>query len=359
MISLVYNAPLFVADAVLIWAAVRRPSVPLAILFLVGWGLGAGILARLMGENIFVTFRLLCYAIFLHGVILLAGLGVALRRNSRRVTVLCVAGATLLLAVAADAFLNEPHWLEVSRITFRSPKLRRPVRVALIADFQTDRIGEYERSVFARVLSEKPDLILMAGDHLQEARAPAMVALREEFRNLIREAKVSAPMGVYAVRGNIDRPDWARVFEGLGVVTVQKTRSMDLGELRLTCLSMEDSFNANLSVPPSDRFQIVLGHSPDFALGQAQGDLLLAGHTHGGQVRIPWFGPIMTESRIPRAWAAGVTPLTGGRTLVVSRGVGMERGPAPRVRFLCRPELVVIDIVPQDVQPSGAAKDGD
>jgi predicted MPP superfamily phosphohydrolase len=346
MSSLIYNTLLFVADALLIWAVVKRPSVSMAILSLAGWGLGAGVLAGLLGENIFGAFRLLCYAIFLHGVILLAGQGAALRKNAPRLTALCAVCGTLLLAVAADAFLIEPHWLEVSRITVRSPKVRRPVRVALIADFQTDRIGEYERSVFARVLSEKPDLILMAGDHLQEEHGSAMATLREAFRTLIREADVSAPMGIYAVRGNIDHPDWARAFEGLPIVTLGKTRSIDLGELRLTGLSMEDSFNATLSVPPSDRFQIVLGHSPDFALGQAQGDLLLAGHTHGGQVRIPWFGPIMTESRIPRAWAAGVTNLSGGRTLVVSRGIGMERGPAPRLRFLCRPELVVIDIVP-------------
>jgi predicted MPP superfamily phosphohydrolase len=200
--------------------------------------------------------------------------------------------------------------------------------------------------VLDRLLSEKADLILMAGDHLQEEHKPAMASLRDAFRTLVREAKISAPMGIYAVRGNIDWTDWARAFEGLPIVTIAKTQSIDVGELRLTGLSMEDSFNTHLSVIPSDRFQIVLGHSPDFALGQAQGDLLVAGHTHGGQVRLPGIGPIITECLIPRSWAAGVTNLTGGRTLVVSRGIGMERGPAPRLRFLCRPELVVIDIVP-------------
>jgi hypothetical protein len=49
---------------------------------------------------------------------------------------------------------------------------------------------------------------------------------------------------------------------------------------------------------------------------------------------------------VPRAWAAGTTRLDSGRTLVVSRGVGMERGDAPRLRFLCRPEIVIVEIVP-------------
>jgi hypothetical protein len=99
-------------------------------------------------------------------------------------------------------------------------------------------------------------------------------------------------------------------------------------------------------VGPSERFHIVLGHSPNFALGRVDADLLVAGHTHGGQVRLPWIGPLMTLSAVPRAWAAGTTRLDSGRTLVVSRGVGMERGDAPRLRFLCRPEIVIVEIVP-------------
>jgi hypothetical protein len=55
-------------------------------------------------------------------------------------------------------------------------------------------------------------------------------------------------------------------------------------------------------------------------------------------------GALMTLSRIPRRWAAGLTELPGGRWLLVSRGTGMERGNAPRLRFLCRPDLVVIDL---------------
>ena len=85
-------------------------------------------------------------------------------------------------------------------------------------------------------------------------------------------------------------------------------------------------------------------------------DLLLAGHVHGGQVRLPFWGPVLTLTSVPRSWAVGRTDFDGGataggawdggRTLIVSRGIGMERGEAPRLRFLCRPELVVVDLVP-------------
>ena len=91
---------------------------------------------------------------------------------------------------------------------------------------------------------------------------------------------------------------------------------------------------------------MVLGHVPNFALGDVRADLLLAGHCHGGQVRFPVLGPPLTLARIPRSWTSGAREIRPGTTLWVSRGIGMERVDAPRLRFLCRPELVVIDLVP-------------
>ena len=126
------------------------------------------------------------------------------------------------------------------------------------------------------------------------------------------------------------------------------TQTLDLGPVALTGLSIGDAFATDPDIPETseETFHIVMGHSPNFSLGTQEGDLLIAGHTHGGQVQLPLIGPLMTLSRVPRRWASGVTPLGDGRTLVVSRGVGMERGAAPQLRFLCRPQIVVIEIVP-------------
>ena len=92
----------------------------------------------------------------------------------------------------------------------------------------------------------------------------------------------------------------------------------------------------------------MLGHVPNFALGKIDADLLVAGHTHGGQVRFPFIGPLDDPCRKSRSLGrAGMTDLPGGGKLLVSRGIGMERGDAPRLRFFCRPELAVIDLVPE------------
>lgn len=85
---------------------------------------------------------------------------------------------------------------------------------------------------------------------------------------------------------------------------------------------------------------LLLSHRPDAVLTpQVMGrfQLVLAGHTHGGQVALPGFGPILKHSRLPRKEAAGLTEREPGRYLVVSRGLGTSELP---VRFFSRPEVV-------------------
>ena len=207
-------------------------------------------------------------------------------------------------------------------------------------------LGDYERAALRRALAEKPDLILLAGDYIQVSR-PRREILQRELHDFLREIHFTAPQGVFAVQGNVEFYDWPESFRGLGVTTVDDGRSFDLGDLQLTCLALWQSFDRGLRIANAqpDRFHLVLGHAPNFALGTIQADLLVAAHTHGGQVCLPFIGPIITRSLIPNRWAAGLTVLPSGARLLVCRGIGMERGYAPPMRFLCRPELMVIDLV--------------
>jgi predicted MPP superfamily phosphohydrolase len=99
---------------------------------------------------------------------------------------------------------------------------------------------------------------------------------------------------------------------------------------------------------PADGYSLLLYHSPDLAEAAAEAgvDLYLAGHTHGGQVRLPFYGAIITMSAYGKRFEAGQYRV-GATTLYVSRGIGMEGLRLPRVRFLCPPEIVVIDLEPQ------------
>ena len=277
------------------------------------------------------------WGLFVHAPILLGAVGWRLRSP---VAALAAVGLAL---TGIDAFLVEPYWLEVSRVRIESAEVRRPVRLALVADIQTDRVGDHERRAFRRLRAERPDVVLFAGDY---ADGPAYDDVVADLNRALREEGVVAPRGMFAVEGDHERPGWARVFDGLPVTVLDST-SVELDDVVVTGLRVRDSRDSRFVVGDRKGFHVVLGHRPDFALSKdVRADLLVAGHTHGGQVRLPLVGPLLTLSDVPRSWAAGVTALPDGRTLVVSRGVGMMRYKAPRVRFLCRPEIVIIDVVP-------------
>jgi predicted MPP superfamily phosphohydrolase len=119
-----------------------------------------------------------------------------------------------------------------------------------------------------------------------------------------------------------------------------------MDSITLTGISWKDSENPNLNISGSDQYHIVFGHSPNYSLGEIEADVLIAGHTHGGQFQLPGVGPLLTLSLVPRNWASGMTEISPDKYLIVSRGIGLERGDAPRMRFFCRPELVILDLEP-------------
>ncbi len=344
--DLPYNLLQLVVDGLAIALAARLSTGSRLLLALLSLALVSALLIWLLQSGAFHLFRLWAYAVFLHAPLVLLGIAGVRWARSKRTAVVCAAAAIGLLAVAGDAFLVEPSRLEVTRLRFTSDKLTAPLRIAVVADLQTDRIGSYERRALSRVMEAEPDLILMPGDYIHEPDPRRREELAGELRALLSEVGFRAPLGVFATRGNVEDNVWPRLFRDLPVRPVLVTTGYDVGEIRLTALGLFDSFDTTLEVPASDRFHVVVGHAPDFALGRVQADLLIAGHTHGGQVRLPFLGPPITFSRVPRAWAAGATGLPGGGALIVSRGIGMERGRAPRLRFLCRPELVIVDVEP-------------
>ena len=98
------------------------------------------------------------------------------------------------------------------------------------------------------------------------------------------------------------------------------------------------------TVPPNAP-TVLLYHTPDLIeVAAAEGvDLYLAGHTHGGQIRLPWYGALVTASRYGKRFEAGYYQV-GPTQLYVSRGLGFEGLGAPRARFLCPPEIVELEV---------------
>ncbi len=270
-----------------------------------------------------------------------------------------VIAAALLLGTYLYARFIEPYRLQTVFYQIRSDKLAgldRPLRIVVLADIQTDSVSDYEQGVFRRTLELKPDLILFAGDYLQCPDRKSYLLQAHRLGKMLNELSFSAPLGVFAVAGNCDPRGGSECFDNTAVQWLtDRSTSLDLPKvaIRLTGLSLKTG--RSLKAGPahllgrldSATFNIVLSHQPDFALDLPAGhdiDLCLAGHTHGGQIRLPFIGPLTTFSRIPRSQASGSHQVNGTR-LCISPGIGMERLWAPRLRFLCPPQIMVVDLM--------------
>lgn len=298
------------------------------------------------GMRGFAMMRIFAGILFLELPTALATLSVFAPKPWRIRRVLGGLGALALVAIAIDVFLVEPRSFQIRHETLRSSRIDEPLRIVVLSDIQTDSPGDYERRVMQTTRSLHPDLVLLPGDFIQlEPGADYRRATRELGRML---DGLNPPLGTFAVRGNVEHAGFVRdLFMHTRVRAFDATSHISVGPIDLVPLSFADSFDPHLVVPGSDHFQVVFGHGPDFMLGQVQAELAVAGHTHGGQVNVPFFGPPITLSTVPRSWAAGGHQvLSGGRHLDISRGIGMERNAAPRFRFRCPPEIVVIDLLP-------------
>jgi len=230
------------------------------------------------------------------------------------------------------------------------------VRVAVFADLQCDSIGAYENEAVDRLLAEKPDVILVPGDLFQgwsEQFDREFGALRALL------ARLDAPGGVYFVLGDVDvSPRTGELFEGTKVRWLEdevvrvavRGRTLEIGGIssysrNLDLATGPEHVVSRLERPQGDEIRILMAHPPDVVLAlrpDTRIDLVVAGHTHGGQVVVPGYGPPITLSRVPRAVAAGGLHELDGRRIYVSRGIGMERIQAPRLRLFCPPEISVL-----------------
>ncbi len=215
-------------------------------------------------------------------------------------------------------------------------------RIAFLTDTHVAsfmRRGFY-REIVAQVTRFDPDVVLMGGDFVSWQRdIPLMTEL------LLSD--LQARDGVFAVLGNHDY--WAgaeQVMEAMrsrGVrFIINRSVMLARGEEKLPLVGIDEIYRGNpdldaafSGIPPTAPC-LALSHHPDVIdlLGRRRVDLLLCGHTHGGQIRFPFFGPVVVPSRHEAEFASGFHRL-GNVLMYVSRGIGA----VPPLRILCRPEV--------------------
>lgn len=254
-----------------------------------------------------------------------------------------------LLCIAYGHFI-EPYWPSITHVQIKTSKLApgsRPVRIAHISDIHSDPQPRLEDRLPGLIAEQKPDLIVFAGDSIN---SPAALPV---FKRCFTELAAIAP--TFAVRGNWDARAWRRLdlFGGTGVRELDgEAVAVDVGGASVwvtgVAVEHEERLQQALSAIPSGALIVFLYHSPDLIpeVAQQQVDLYCAGHTHGGQVALPWYGALITLSKFDKQYEAGLYRVNQ-TWLYVNRGIGMEGGGAPRVRFCARPEITMIEVMPE------------
>ncbi len=237
--------------------------------------------------------------------------------------------------------------LEVMRYQLACPGLASPCRLVHLSDLHLAAFGPRERRLLRTVNALLPDLVCITGDLINaDWQLPACAALL---------SGLSARCGKFAVPGNNERENpldfdrFRTTLKNAGFRLLVNETVEPLPGLAL--LGLDDPLHgrpapeAALASAPAGAFRLWLAHSPHIAYDLARfGEgLLLSGHTHGGQFRLPFgFAPVVRTPRLSHRHAAGFWR-TGDLVVYVSRGYGYSLLP---VRTFCRPEVALFELCP-------------
>lgn len=269
------------------------------------------------------------------------------RQGISRRRFLSLGTAGLLGALVADTAWYEPQALQVERSQLPSALPGGRVRMVQVSDLHLSTFDSYFDKVVKQVAALQPDLIVLTGDYLEEER---------NIRGVLNFLKaLHAPHGVYAVQGNweywsrLEGENLRRHFAGVGVkLLINERADLEIKGRALSIYGLDypsptDYLNRLQANVNPERYNVLLSHVPAFAHEQLDRhiNLVLCGHTHGGQVRLPFLPPFYLP-RYSGRFVAGYYQVTEHQIpLYVSRGVGTSVLP---LRFLCRPEIGLFEI---------------
>lgn len=269
------------------------------------------------------------------------------RQGISRRRFLSLGTAGLFGALVADTAWYEPQALQVERSQLPSSLPGGRVRMVQVSDLHLSTFDSYFDKVVKQVAALQPDLIVLTGDYLEEER---------NIRGVLNFLKaLHAPHGVYAVQGNweywsrLEGENLRRHFAGVGVkLLINERADLEIKGRALSIYGLDypsptDYLNRLQANVNPERYNVLLSHVPAFAHEQLDRhiNLVLCGHTHGGQVRLPFLPPFYLP-RYSGRFVAGYYQVTEHQIpLYVSRGVGTSVLP---LRFLCRPEIGLFEI---------------
>jgi predicted MPP superfamily phosphohydrolase len=274
----------------------------------------------------------------------------------------------LLAALVIDAIAIEPFRLEITHPRLYCPRLPQKLdglSVLLLADLHASQWGRRER-LFLKLLEqvERPDIIIWDGDLItgKEGKTVAREICRR-VRDLFPDCPTYITLGNGEHKiGRRECQSFVQMLRADGFeVLINENRTITLRGETITIAGTDDPFygfadvERSLREAPKDRFQLLFAHSPQVAgiAARLGVDVMLSGHTHGGQVRLPFIGAIRTQNPLglkmdygifDRKRLAEILRRDPGGDLVtyITRGIGAAQVPSMHwlaPRFLCPPEI--------------------
>lgn len=297
----------------------------------------------------------------------------------RALSRIALGGLVAGTATLGYAALVERNWFTLRRIAVAvlHPKSR-PIRVLHLSDLHMMPGQRHKQRWVAKLATANPDLVIGTGDFMASPDAvPAVLLALGELLELPgafvfgsndyfgpvlknpfgyfernRVKRCGTPLPAEELRAALTGAGWADLNNARTRLAVGD-QAVDLIGVDDPHIGRDDFGSALTSTQPAETtpaVRIALTHAPEPAVLDAMAadgwNLILSGHTHGGQVRVPLHGALVTNCGLPPAMASGLYPWGDGRTsLHVSAGVGTH--PTAPIRFACRPEATLITVVPR------------
>jgi len=277
-------------------------------------------------------------------------------RWTKRLRIALAAIVVVLAGAVFWGFLIEPGRLVIREQTIQIdnwPQSLDGLRIAVLSDIHVDNwfITEKKlRTIVERTNQRQPELIVILGDYVAGDGRGKVRVEPEVFAPVLKDLR--APLGVYSVLGN---HDWwysgAKVRKALeqnGVKVLEnESAKVDARGTSFWLVGLADLWTRpqriadTVATVPEGQPVIVLTHNPDIFPNVPQRvQLVLAGHTHGGQVRFPFIGPVISSSEYGNRWVQGHV-FENNHHLFVTTGIGTSILP---VRFGVPPEIVLLTV---------------
>lgn len=256
----------------------------------------------------------------------------------------------------------ETRLLDVNSFSITHPNIPRGFDQFKMVQFSDTHLGfQYTRRQLTKIVNtinkQNPDVVFFTGDLMDE---PNKYTNSQELIPIL--SAIHAPFGKYSIYGNHDHGGYGTdiyrdIMTESGFILLQnnshKMKLLDGSSIYI--IGLDDAMlgkpNLEMAVSgiPNETYKILLAHEPDLALAAAgQGiHLQLSGHSHGGQVKIPFIGPLITPP-FSEKFYEGFYKLENkddSLTLYVNRGLGTTRLP---FRFLSKPELTIFTLSSQE-----------